>query len=76
MDEAYNMLPEGPWQVKVRSDSAGYQQDVLDHRQDRGWRFAVSADMSWGLRQEIEALPPRSMEGMQGKERRYDEGIS
>jgi len=57
VDEAYNMLPEGPWQVKVRSDSAGYQQDVLDHWHGRGWQFAVSADMSQGLRQEIEALP-------------------
>jgi len=57
VDEAYNMLPEGPWQVKVRSDSAGYQQDVLDHWQGREWQFAVSADMSQGLRQEIEDLP-------------------
>ena len=57
VDEAYNMLPPGPWQVKVRSDSAAYQQDVLDHWQQRGWQFAVSADMSQGLRQEIEALP-------------------
>jgi hypothetical protein len=57
VDEAYNMLPEGPWRVKVRSDSAGYQQDVLDHWQGREWQFAVSADMSQGLRQEIEALP-------------------
>jgi len=51
------MLPEGPWRVKVRSDSAGYQQDVLDHWQGREWQFAVSADMSQGLKQEIEALP-------------------
>ena len=57
VDEAYTMLPPGPWQVKVRSDSAAYQQDVLDHWQERGWQFAVSADMSPGLRQEIEALP-------------------
>jgi len=57
VDEAYNMLPEGPWRVKVRSDSAGYQQDVLDHWQGREWQFAVSADMSQGLRQETEALP-------------------
>ena len=57
VDEAYNMFPPGPWRVKVRSDSAGYQQDVLDHWQGRGWQFAVSADMSQGLRQEIEALP-------------------
>jgi len=60
VDEAYNMLPEGPWQVKVRSDSAGYQQNVLDHWQGREWQFAVSADMSQGLRHEIEALPEDS----------------
>jgi len=57
VDEAYIMLPPRQWQVKVRSDSAAYQQDVLDHWQERGWHFVVSADMSPGLRQEIEALP-------------------
>ena len=56
-DEAYNMLPPGPWQVWVRSDSAAYEQENLDHWQGLGWQFAVSADMSRGLRQEIEALP-------------------
>lgn len=57
VDEAYDMLPPGPWQVKVRSDSAGYQQECLDHWHNRGWRFAVSADMSKGLKKEIEELP-------------------
>jgi len=57
VDEAYETLPPGPWQVKVRSDSAAYQQEVLDHWHDRGWQFAVSADMSQGLKREIEGLP-------------------
>jgi len=57
VDEAYDMLPPGEWQVKVRSDSAAYQQDVLDHWQGRTWHFAVSADMSIQLRRAIEALP-------------------
>ncbi len=57
VDEAFAMLPAGEWEVKVRSDSAVYQQDVLDHWQGRRWRFAVSADMSVQLRQPIEALP-------------------
>ena len=57
VDRAYNMLPPGQWQVKVRSDSAAYQQDLLDHWQEWGWQFAVSADMSQGLKKEIEALP-------------------
>jgi len=69
VDEAYNMLPEGPWQVKVRSDSAGYQQDVLDHWQGMGWQFAVSADMSQGLRQEIEALPQEAWKVCKGERR-------
>jgi hypothetical protein len=51
------MLPEGPWQVKVRSDSAAYQQDILDHWDGRGWHFAVSADMTAQLWQTIETLP-------------------
>jgi hypothetical protein len=57
VDEAFDMLPPGEWKVKVRSDSAAYQQDVLDHWHRRMWHFAVSADMSVQLRQAIEALP-------------------
>lgn len=57
VDEAFEMLPAGEWKVKVRSDSAAYQQDVLDHWHGRRWQFAVSADMSVQLRQAIEALP-------------------
>jgi len=57
VDRAYNTLPPGQWQVKVRSDSAAYQQDILDHWQEREWQFAVSADVSQGLKKEIEALP-------------------
>ena len=57
VDEAYEMLPPGPWRVRVRSDSAGYQQECLDHWHNRGWEFAVSADMSQGLKREIERLP-------------------
>lgn len=55
--EGYAALPPGPWRVRVRSDSAAYQEEVLDHWQERGWTFAVSADMSPQLRLAIEALP-------------------
>lgn len=61
VDEAAATLPtraDGePWRVAVRADSAAYEQDTLDHWQGRGWRFAVSADMSPQLRAEIVALP-------------------
>lgn len=61
VDEAYDSLPEHPegWQVAVRSDSAAYEVDVLDHWHSRGWKFAVSADMSQPLRAEIERLAPQ-----------------
>lgn len=48
VNEAYEMLPSGPWQVKVHSDSAAYHQEILDHWDRRNWKFAVSADMSQG----------------------------
>ena len=61
VDEAAASLParaDGqPWQIAVRSDSAAYEHAVLDHWQTRGWRFAVSADMSLQLRAAITALP-------------------
>lgn len=61
VDEAYESLPSHPegWKVAVRSDSAAYDVDVLDHWQSRGWKFAVSADMSRQLRAEINQLAPQ-----------------
>ena len=58
VDRAYGSLPvrEGGWQVAVRSDSAAYEQDILDHWDRRGWRFVVSADMTEALRREVVAL--------------------
>lgn len=59
VNRAYESLPprEEGWRVAVRSDSAAYDQGVLDHWAGRGWRFAVSADMSEALRGEVLALP-------------------
>jgi hypothetical protein len=57
VDDAFAVLPPGQWQVKVRSDSAAYDQHVLDHWEGRGWGFAVSADMTPRLKREIEHLP-------------------
>ena len=41
----------------MRSDSAAYVQNVLDHREGRHWEFGVSAEMHQQLKQEIEPLP-------------------
>jgi len=57
VDEAFEMLPTREWKVKVRSDSAAYDQDILDHWNSRHWGFAVSASMHQQLKQEIEHLP-------------------
>jgi hypothetical protein len=58
VDEAYDALPGRPdgWEVRVRSDSAAYDQRVLARWVERGWTFAVSADMSPQLREEIERV--------------------
>ena len=58
VDEAFAALPsDRAWRVSVRSDSAAYQGQLLDHWAGRGWRFAVSADMSRELRACVSALP-------------------
>src|SRR5438552_4712513 len=59
VDTAYAALPARAdgWVVRVRSDSAAYEHDILDHWAARGWTFAVSADMRRPLRAAIEALP-------------------
>jgi hypothetical protein len=57
VDGACDMLPPGNWRVRIRSDTAAYQQYVLEYWDGRGWQFAVSADMSQALRRQIEALP-------------------
>lgn len=61
VDGAYASLPyrEEGWTVRVRSGSAAYDQEVLDHWGGRGWKFAVSADMSRQLRAEIDKLAPQ-----------------
>ena len=58
VDEAFAALPsDREWKVSVRSDSAAHEGALLDHWAERGWRFAVSADMSQQLRAEVVALP-------------------
>ena len=64
VDQGFAALPhrptDDPWQVSVRSDSAAYEWETLDHWNTRGWRFAVSADMRKALQREIVALPPEA----------------
>jgi hypothetical protein len=57
VDKAYSMLPPGSWRIRIRSDSAAYEQDNLDDWNQKHWEFAVSADMTPQLKAEIEALP-------------------
>jgi hypothetical protein len=60
VNEAYEALParDDGWQVRIRSDSAAYEEKVLADWNELGWMFAVSADMSPQLRQEVEGLGP------------------
>lgn len=57
VEEAYEALPAGEWKVRVRSDSAAYEPEgILDGWHERGWEFAVSADMSRQLREAVIGL--------------------
>jgi len=58
VDDAFAVLPDRAdgWEVRVRSDSAAYDQSILAHWDERGWKFAVSADMTVQLREEIERV--------------------
>ena len=58
VDQGYEALPVGEWEVRVRSDSAAYEPEgILDHWHGEEWEFGVSADMSVQLRGAIEELP-------------------
>jgi len=67
VDEAYQALPVGAWEIWVRSDAAGYGQGNLDHWDSQGWKFAVSASMSPQLRAVMEAVPDDSWRLMEDK---------
>ena len=67
VDEAYQALPPGDWEVYVRSDSAAYEQDNLDHWDSRGWKFAISADMSPQLKEAVGSLAPQSWQMLEEK---------
>jgi len=56
VDEALAILPAVDWKVKIRSDSAAYDQDLLDYWNEHHWGFAVSADMTRPLKHGIEQL--------------------
>jgi len=60
VDEAVAVLPSKEWKINIRSDSAAYDQEILDHWDGNHWSFAVSADMTPQLKQEIERLPENS----------------
>ena len=67
VDEACEALPPGSWDIWVRSDSAAYEQDNLDHWDEKSWKFAVSADMSPQLKAVVEAVPAESWRLMDEK---------
>lgn len=57
IEESVQMLPAGDWEIKIRSDSAAYDLEMLDSWDRQQWQFAVSADLQPPLKQAIERLP-------------------
>jgi hypothetical protein len=57
VERAVATLPPGVERIRVRGDSALYEQGLLRWLSERGIEFAVSADLSRELAQAIGALP-------------------
>ena len=58
VDESVEMLPpDKEWRIKIRSDAAAYDMEVLDYWNGKRWGFAVSAGIHPALKREIEGLP-------------------
>lgn len=53
-------LPDGVERLRIRGDSAHYEHDALAWMHAEGIEFAVSTDMSEGLRKEILKVPESS----------------
>jgi len=58
VDVAYATLPARAdgWEVRVRSDTAAYEEKNLARWSALGWKFAIGADMTMQLRQAVENL--------------------
>ena len=59
LEEAISNLPDGVETIRVRSDSAAYNHDVMEYCRNNKHGFAISADMSPELRAEIQRVPER-----------------
>lgn len=47
----------GKTKFRIRSDGAAYTHDLMEYANKKGYEFAISADISQGLRRFINALP-------------------
>jgi hypothetical protein len=67
VEEAYQVLPAGSWEIWIRSDSAAYEQKNMDRWDANKWKFAISADMSPQLKEAVEAIPGENWRLMEVK---------
>lgn len=56
LKESVAQLPETVTEIFVRSDSAWYQRDVLDHGEEHGYGFAVTADKDEAVLQTLASV--------------------
>lgn len=57
LEQALEALPEGVKEIYLRADTALYENEVMAFCEAQDIGYAISADMSVQLRQEIERLP-------------------
>ncbi len=62
IDQAYETLGPGDWEICIRSDSAAYEQENLDHWNSRGWRFTVFTALGQVVRHARRVLHPAPKE--------------
>ena len=70
LEQAFEALPAGITRLRLRSDTALYDEAALTWADTHGIGFAVSADMSEALAHEIHQLPEDAWQPYRGREDR------
>lgn len=72
VEKALAQLPQWVTTIRFRADSACYEEDVLELLESRGVEYAISADMTAPLAEEIKRLPEEAWQ----TETETDEGTA
>lgn len=57
VEQCRSSLPDGVRIWAIRSDSAGYQSDLINYCEDKDLKYTITADLNVSVREEIENIP-------------------